>query len=657
MVTGFPEDGMVRIEANTGALSTRANGVGSQYEGSTLGLFIDYGSSNNSYNRDNIKWSKDDSGQWTPERQMLWKDDKTGSSIYAYAPYVDGSAIGVVNFEIPSDQSAGTMAADFVSWARTGFVPDAGKNNDFSTDGKILISFSHRLVKMTFNFEKGTQFGSDVTISSASLLGTTSKVECDITGLEPSKVTAASDAVMQTITLHKVNELKYEAVIFPGDGQKAGAKMLAVIMSDGTPLYYTIPATGLVSGGLQPGSAYEMKMRLGKDKIEVADVVSVDGWTTDSETTLPGGEAQFDSNADVWDGTIAAGFAGGTGLETDPYLIASAAQLAYIAQQVNGGNTYQDKYFRLVKDLVLNKRPWTPIGTKGNDETSFRGNFDGDNHTIYGLKIVSEGDSPNDDNKRSGLFGFVNTSWSGATDRTYIKNLRILGADVTNETQYSGILCGSANNVLISGVEVSGIVTASGFCGGIVGLLQGSNMENCKVRAQVKSASGNVGGLCGDLADSEVFGCSVSSSEIIGESIHVGGLCGMFYGRTIRNCTVDAYLKGECVGGLIGATGPNGGVVMNCTMTGTVVVIKENGGGSIGELDKSSFEACGFDGYIVKDGENVKNVGAAIGKDESGLSSFTDCWYNADKTNGLDLVGAGHESANYNGIEEKHLGK
>ena len=291
VVTGFPEDGAVRIAANAGAPATRAGG--SQYEGSTLGLFIDYGSGG--YSEYNIMWSKDASGQWTPEKKMLWKDGKSGADIYAYAPFVGVSMSDVnpVAFEIPEDQSAGTMAADLASWSRTGFVPDASQNNDFSSDGKILISFSHRLVKMTFNFEKGNQFASDMTVIGATLFGTSSKVACD---LKADNVTAASDAVPRDITLHKVENLKYEAVFFPGDGQKAGAKMLEVVMSDGTPLYYTVPATGLISGGLQPGNAYEMKMRLGKDKIELASDVAVADWT-ESGTTLPGGESLLGSPA------------------------------------------------------------------------------------------------------------------------------------------------------------------------------------------------------------------------------------------------------------------------------------------------------------------------------------------------------------------------
>ena len=58
--------------------------------------------------------------------------------------------------------------------------------------------------------------------------------------------------------------------------------------------------------------------------------------------------------ADVWDGSIASGFAGGDGTADDPYLIETAEQLALLAQNVNRGKTYQGDYFKLTRDLLLN---------------------------------------------------------------------------------------------------------------------------------------------------------------------------------------------------------------------------------------------------------------------------------------------------------------
>ena len=681
--TGFPEDGVVRIAANAGDPLTRADGTSSsEYSGTTLGLFIDYGPGDK-YNGSNVKWTKAENA-WSPEKQMLWKDDKTGANIYAYAPYVDGSAADAVNFEIPSDQTAGTLTADLVSWAYLKFVPDASKNDFFSNDGKILISFGHRLVKLTFNFEKGNQFASDVTVSEAVLLGTSSKVVLNATA---GTVAAASDAAGLDIKLHKVEDaqnptaLKYEAVFFPGEGQKAGAKMLKVTMSEGTVLNYVVPSGGLVKGGLKAGSAYEMKMRLGKDKIELAkDGITVGNWT-DVEDPLPGGgEAQVDPTANVWDGKTVTAFSTGDSTnplgdsESAPILIESAAQLAYLAQQVKAGESYSGKYFKLTTDLALAEMPWTPIGGYEQiaeskwEERLFEGNFDGGNHTIYGLKVVAE-KKGNDNIQPLGLFGLVNRSYySSPKAKTYIKDLRISGANVLNENQKSGILCGIAYFVDISRVEVSGTVTASGVCGGLVGAIANSTISNCKAKVKVTS-TGSAGGICAESADLELSKCSVSSSEIVG-TYQTGGLLGMIYNKLdVTDCTVDASVKGYSVGGLFGVFGVDkqgyARSAKNCTMTGAVTVAKGNGdeygGGIAGWLYGScSFENCGFDGFVVKEegvDANKERVGAAIGKDDVGTCTFTNCWYNADKTEGLDVVGKGKDGKDYSGITAKNLGK
>ena len=681
--TGFPEDGVVRIAANAGDPLTRADGTSSsEYSGTTLGLFIDYGT-NDKYNGSNVKWTKAENA-WTPEKQMLWKSSTDVANIYAYAPYVDGQADATkVEFSIPSDQTAGTLAADLVSWVYLNFVPDASKNNSFSNDGKILISFGHRLVKLTFTFEKGSQFASDVTVSKAVLLGTSSKVVLNATAGE---VTAASDAASLDIKLHKLEDhdnptvLKYEAVFFPGTGQEAGAKMLQVKMSEGTVLNYVVPSVGLVEDGLKAGSAYEMKMRLGKDKIELAkDDITVGSWT-DSGNLLGGGEAQVDPNADVWDGKTVTAFSTGDSTnplgdsESAPILIESAAQLAYLAQQVKAGVSYSGKYFKLTKDLALAEMPWTPIGGYEQiaeskwEERLFEGNFDGGNHTVYGLKVVAE-KKGNDNIQPLGLFGLVNRSYySSPKAKTYIKDLRISGANVMNENQKSGILCGIAYFVDISGVEVSGTVTASGVCGGLVGAIANSTISNCKAEVKVTS-TGAAGGICAESADLELSKCSVSSSEIVG-TYQTGGLLGVIYNKLdVTDCTVDASVKGCSVGGLFGVFGVDkqgyARSAKNCTMTGAVTVVKGNddeyGGGIAGWLYGScSFENCGFDGTVVKEegvDVNKERVGAAIGKDDVGTCTFTNCWYNADKISGLYKIGGGKDNADYSGIEEKHLGK
>ena len=58
----------------------------------------------------------------------------------------------------------------------------------------------------------------------------------------------------------------------------------------------------------------------------------------------------------------------GSGTSTDPYQIATGAQLAFLAQQVNAGDAkYTSAYYVLTADIDLgnnltNNKEWTPIG-------------------------------------------------------------------------------------------------------------------------------------------------------------------------------------------------------------------------------------------------------------------------------------------------------
>jgi len=132
---------------------------------------------------------------------------------------------------------------------------------------------------------------------------------------------------------------------------------------------------------------------------------------------------------DIWDGTVAASFGGGNGSKEAPYEIATAAQLAYLADVINHDKVYTGKYFVLTADLDLANIPWTPIG---NGMYHFDGIFDGKGHTITNLTIIngfnyagpSEG-TWDDESYTSGLFG----SCSNAV----LKNLNITHAYLSTE--------------------------------------------------------------------------------------------------------------------------------------------------------------------------------------------------------------------------------
>jgi hypothetical protein len=96
----------------------------------------------------------------------------------------------------------------------------------------------------------------------------------------------------------------------------------------------------------------------------------------------------------VWDGS-AEPWTHGSGTEEDPYLIESAANLAWLAQKCQEGSltgfNFLDTYFLLTVDLDLGGDEgleWMPIGGRG---YSFSGNFDGGGHIIDNMYISGRG--------------------------------------------------------------------------------------------------------------------------------------------------------------------------------------------------------------------------------------------------------------------------
>lgn len=84
----------------------------------------------------------------------------------------------------------------------------------------------------------------------------------------------------------------------------------------------------------------------------------------------------------VWDGSVASGFAVGSGTRDDPYLIQTAAELALFRNIVN--TTNNAACAKQVADIDLNNRDWQPIGMSA---TGFTGIYDGGGWAIENIRI------------------------------------------------------------------------------------------------------------------------------------------------------------------------------------------------------------------------------------------------------------------------------
>ena len=263
------------------------------------------------------------------------------------------------------------------------------------------------------------------------------------------------------------------------------------------------------------------------------------------------------AEGDSWVECAATSFAGGTGEENDPYQISTAAQLAYLAKQVNEGTDYQRVHFRLVSDLDLSGKEWTPIGTDGK---IFWGGFDGGGRTITGMTITGK------ENKYVGLFG---ACYNFTAPSSYIKSVTVKRANISGHS----------------------------FVGAIAGA--GANISDCYSIENTIYASRCVGGVCGSLIGN-ISGC-YNSSSVKGNST-AGGIMGSasYEGRdgngVVQYCynigAVTVSQQDSSVGGITGASA-NRYNISNCLNCGKITGNGKNVGGIVGSTDSSYMNFIG----------------------------------------------------------------
>ncbi|MBE6576917.1 MAG: hypothetical protein E7653_02105 [Ruminococcaceae bacterium] len=251
-----------------------------------------------------------------------------------------------------------------------------------------------------------------------------------------------------------------------------------------------------------------------------------------------GNENQLDDNGGAvqskWDGTVAASFESGSGTEADPYKIATPSQLAYLAKQVNEGNSYEGSYFELTSNIDLNNISWTPIG---DGTRAFKANFDGKGHTVLNLKITevfSYFESYGDVSFNYGLTGLF-----AFCENAIIKNMNIDTAVVVleNNKKYDGLYIG----VLAGRLEV----TSKSEISNIRILDSSISLATSDTLSNVGTSGLCAGGLVGFVSVSEnsqsVFDRVESNIAIITKDVYIktninGGIIGLLNNYSIFEC-------------------------------------------------------------------------------------------------------------------------
>ena len=240
--------------------------------------------------------------------------------------------------------------------------------------------------------------------------------------------------------------------------------------------------------------------------------------------------------SDTWNGTIEVVSKAKNGVVT----IETAEELAGFANDVNEGNTYEGITVKLMCDLDMLDRTWTPIGIGNRSDLAnanfFSGTFDGNGKKIIGLnnenyipeikhqKVESDFSPATVKTYQYGLFGL--------TENATIKNLT-LAVNFSCESEILkgdsvGGLVGFANKgLVIENCVVDGLVTGYDAIGGLVGraynnseaekLVIANSTNNARVEALFKGA-----GILGYLSSNELY-ATINNCENNGD-VDVRGL-------------------------------------------------------------------------------------------------------------------------------------
>ncbi|MBR4328045.1 MAG: hypothetical protein IKP73_21210 [Bacteroidales bacterium] len=182
----------------------------------------------------------------------------------------------------------------------------------------------------------------------------------------------------------------------------------------------------------------------------------------------------------------------------EAYTIGSTTNLNDLAVYVNGEGTYsdgtttettshdcKDLKFQMVADFSYDSQTpnnFTPIG---NEDAPFCGSFDGDGHSIDGIRLK--------DGENFGLFGCL-------ADGSTVKNLYLTDIDLRG-SECIGAIAAEMKGGTIEQCYVGHSVTMEGtsYVGGIVGVINSGSITDCVCEAHIAGSNGAdcIGGIVG----------------------------------------------------------------------------------------------------------------------------------------------------------------
>lgn len=295
--------------------------------------------------------------------------------------------------------------------------------------------------------------------------------------------------------------------------------------------------------------------------------------------------------------------------------VATASDLARLANAVNAGVDYKDVTVTLKNDIALTGT-WTPIG---NATYAFNGTFDGAGHTISGLSITDG---------TGGYKGLFGNNAGTIKDVNVSGSIGALSAGTDNIAgiagHNSGTVSGCVNDVAVE------VTTADIYAvGGIVGQNEGVITE-CANNAAIKGVKA-VGGICGrSYGENAVISKCVNRGDVTGSGgskDQIGGIVGGLGNKdsvTTASVATNCYNlgsvinpSGRWIGGIAGFA-TKGASITNCYNAGVIGDAYKNNGGLICYADS------GVDSLTAFTNNYALNQEGYAGESENGTKLSSD---------------------------------
>lgn len=317
----------------------------------------------------------------------------------------------------------------------------------------------------------------------------------------------------------------------------------------------------------------------------------------------------------------------GEGTQENPYLIESIEDLIKFSQEVNNGNSFENKYVKLQQNLNFNadesyvnpnntelfqdynedgtikgikeevtekdKRGFIPIGkeiTGQNEEgiyvgNFFAGKFDGNNKVISNVYINRE---ENDETIFTGFFG----GNIGEIKKIAVTgNINVVGENIEKVIMTGGLVaynggkienCYNIINIYQKLPETSRKIL---YTGGIIGYNYLGDISNCCNKGSIKTINIdiNLGGIVGHVENGNITSC-INKGEIVVERKNEKGwdYIGEIVGETVNeikitdchnsgNIYAESKYGGPELGGIVGWFSE--GKIKNCYNTGDITTL------------------------------------------------------------------------------------